>query len=206
MTSYVESTLISDEHVVYAASVSLWCLTPLFLLGLILLPVFGIGLFFLARAAIIYWTTELAVTNKRVIAKTGLIQRDTIEMFLSKVESVHVEQTVMGRMFNFGTVVISGTGAQNAAFRRISHPLEFRREFMTAADASAAQARAPGRAIQETAENFGSRPIPGTAADLQRHSVKPPLEERLAELKRLYDGGLISEDIYKEQQRKAIEG
>ena len=134
MASYVKSTLINDEEVLYEATVSKWCLAPYVLLGLVLLPAFGAGLVFLVWVAVVYWTTELAVTNKRVIAKTGLIRRNTIEMFLSKVESVHVDQSVMGRIFNFGTVVLSGTGVQNATFRRISNPLRFRKEFMTAAD------------------------------------------------------------------------
>lgn len=198
MTSYVESTLISDEQVLYQARVSIWGLLPLILLGLILLPVLGIGLYFLGKAAIVYFTTELAVTNKRVIAKTGVIQRNTVEMFLSKVESVQVEQTVLGRLFGFGTVLISGTGIQNAPFRGISDPLQFRKEFMTAADGAAAPA--PKEALREIAE-----PVVPQAEPTEPPAAKPTVEERLIELKRLYDGGLITEDVYKEQQRKAIE-
>jgi uncharacterized membrane protein YdbT with pleckstrin-like domain len=199
VASYVESTLISDEHVVHEASISVWCLVPHILGGLLLLPVLGLGIVIWVRAAIIYWTTELAVTNKRVIAKTGLVQRNTVEMFLSKVESVHVEQTVTGRVFNYGTVVISGTGIQSASFNRISDPLGFRKAFMTAADTAAAHAN---NLTREEPNDHGGDPIPGTAADSALRTRS--LDERLAELKRLYETGLITEDVYKEEQRKAI--
>ena len=78
MASYVEGTLIKDEKVIYTGNISLWSLLPLLLLGLVLLPAFGLGLIFWLIAFIRYKTTELAFTNKRVIAKFGLISRQTI--------------------------------------------------------------------------------------------------------------------------------
>ena len=75
------------------------------------------GLLLWLWAWIIYVTTELAITNKRVIAKTGLFQLRTIEIFLEKIESIQVDQSVVGRMFNFGSVVISGTGVHSAPFK-----------------------------------------------------------------------------------------
>ena len=134
MSSYVDDVLINDERVMYRARISKWSLWPLILLGVILLPLFGIGLLFWLWAWIVYSTTELAITNKRVVAKTGLIQRRTIEMFLEKIESIQVDQSVLGRMFNFGSVVISGTGVHSAPFKSISDPLELRKNFMMAAD------------------------------------------------------------------------
>ena len=103
-------------------------------LGVILLPAFGLGLVFLVRAWILYRSTEFAVTDKRIIAKTGLISRSTAEMFLDKVESLQVEQTVMGRVLGYGTVTIRGTGATLEPIRNISAPLELRKQFMQAAD------------------------------------------------------------------------
>ncbi|HKB84445.1 MAG TPA: PH domain-containing protein [Burkholderiales bacterium] len=135
MSSYVDNVLINDERVVYRARISKWSLWPFILLGLVLLPVYGIGLLFWLWAWIVYSTTELAITNKRVIAKTGLIQRHTIEMFLEKIESIQVDQGVLGRLFDFGSVVISGTGVHSAPFRSIADPLSLRRNFMMAADA-----------------------------------------------------------------------
>jgi uncharacterized membrane protein YdbT with pleckstrin-like domain len=72
--------------------------------------------------------TEMAVTNKRVVVKTGIASRRTFEMLLSKIESIGVEESVMGRMFGYGTVIIRGTGGTPDSFPKISHPLEFRRQ------------------------------------------------------------------------------
>lgn len=131
--SYVDSTLIEGETVVYRANVSWWPLMPWLLLGVLTL-VIVVGLFILIWVYVKRKTTELAITNKRVIAKRGFIQRDTIEMFLGKVESVHVEQSVPGRILDYGTVIVSGTGVMSTRFERISAPLEFRKRFMAAAD------------------------------------------------------------------------
>jgi len=131
--SYVDNTLIEGEIVVHRAQVSWWPLIPWIVLGLLTL-VIVVGLVILIWVYVKRRTTELAITNKRVIAKRGFIQRDTIEMFLGKVESVHVEQTVPGRILDYGTVILSGTGVMSSRFENISAPLEFRKRFMSAAD------------------------------------------------------------------------
>ena len=135
MASYIDQVLINDEQVIYRARLSKWSLWPQILFGALLLPLFGAGLLLWLWAWILYATTELAVTNKRVIAKTGMIERRTNEMFLEKIESIQVDQSILGRLFNFGSVVISGTGVHSAPFKNISDPLALRRSFMTAADA-----------------------------------------------------------------------
>jgi len=71
---------------------------------------------------------EMAVTNKRVIIKTGLWKVKTIEMFLHKVESVNVEQNFFARIFGWGDIVVRGTGGTAEPFRHISRPMEFRRQ------------------------------------------------------------------------------
>ena len=70
--------------------------------------------------------TEMAVTTRRVIIKTGLAARKTIEMLLSKVESIEVSETAGGRMLGYGTIVVIGTGGTSEPFHKIAHPLEFR--------------------------------------------------------------------------------
>jgi hypothetical protein len=70
--------------------------------------------------------TEMAVTNRRVVIKTGLGSRKTIEMLLNKVESIEVSETAMGRMLGFGTIVVIGTGGTSEPFHKVAHPLEFR--------------------------------------------------------------------------------
>jgi uncharacterized membrane protein YdbT with pleckstrin-like domain len=134
VASYIEAVLINDEAIVYRARISKWSLAPHIVVGFLLLPAFGIGLLLWLWAWIAYATTELAITNKRVVAKTGAIQRSTTEMFLEKVESIHVDQSVLGRLFNYGSVIISGTGVRSAPFKNISDPLALRKHFMIAAD------------------------------------------------------------------------
>jgi len=78
------------------------------------------------RAFIRRATTELAVTDHRVIYKTGLLSRHTIEMNRDKVESVDVNQSLFGRLFGYGTVVVRGTGGSLEPIRNIGDPLTFR--------------------------------------------------------------------------------
>jgi uncharacterized membrane protein YdbT with pleckstrin-like domain len=70
--------------------------------------------------------TEMAVTNRRVVVKTGLASRKTIEMLLNKVESIEVTETAFGRMLGYGTIVVIGTGGTPEPFHKVAHPLEFR--------------------------------------------------------------------------------
>ena len=80
----------------------------------------------LLSAAITVKTSELVITDRRVLIKVGFIQRHTFEMFISKIESVAVFQSVMGRLFNYGTVEIRGTGGSSESFATIAAPLPFR--------------------------------------------------------------------------------
>jgi membrane protein YdbS with pleckstrin-like domain len=134
MSSYVEGALVKDERIVHIGHISLWSLWHLIAAGVVLLPVFGLGLIFLAVAYVRYKSVELAVTTKRVIVKHGFIRRQTVEMNLSKVESIQVEQGVLGRLFNFGTLIVSGTGASHAPLTGIAEPMGFRKAFIEAQD------------------------------------------------------------------------
>jgi hypothetical protein len=71
-------------------------------------------------------TSELVITDRRVLIKVGFIQRHTFEMFISKIESVAVFQSMLGRLFNYGTVTIRGTGGSSESFTTIAAPLQFR--------------------------------------------------------------------------------
>ncbi len=73
-------------------------------------------------------STEVAVSNKRVLIKTGVLARKSIEVLLGKVESIGVEESAMGRMLGYGSVVVRGTGGTFETFHNISHPDEFRRQ------------------------------------------------------------------------------
>ena len=100
MSSYVDDVLIKDEAVLYRAKLSAWSFFWWIVLGLLLLPAFGLGLLLWIAAWIIYISTELAITNKRIIAKSGLIERKTMEMFLGKVESIQVDQSIADRKYS----------------------------------------------------------------------------------------------------------
>lgn len=80
----------------------------------------------LSSAAIALRTSELVITDRRVLIKVGFIQRQTFEMFISKIESVAVVQGMIGRLFNYGTVEIRGTGGSSESFATIAAPLQFR--------------------------------------------------------------------------------
>ena len=129
--SYIDDSLIEGERIVHKARVSWWSQFGLIVLGIVLLVVV-IGLFFLIAAWINVRSTEIAITNKRVIAKFGFIKRDTVEINLDKVEALRVEQGFFGRMLNFGTIFMSGAGTSVAPMRNIADPLVFRRKFMEA--------------------------------------------------------------------------
>lgn len=136
MSSYVEDALVKDEKLLHVGHISKWSMWHLLVFGVLLLPALGIGLILLGIAYVRYKSFELAVTSKRVIVKHGFISRQTVEMNLSKVESIQVEQGALGRLFNFGTLIVSGTGTSHAPMVGIADPMGFRRAFIEAQDAS----------------------------------------------------------------------
>jgi uncharacterized membrane protein YdbT with pleckstrin-like domain len=88
------------------------------------------------------FTTERAVTDRRVIVKTGIIARHSSELPLERIDEVYLRQSVLGRLFGYGTVLVSGMGgSEKIAFAGIDDPVEFHR----AIGAAKAQARAPAR-------------------------------------------------------------
>lgn len=73
-------------------------------------------------------TGELAVTNKRVLIKIGFVFRRSVELNLGKVEGIGVEQSILGRILGYGTIVVTGTGGTPEGYVDVCHPLEFRRQ------------------------------------------------------------------------------
>ena len=129
--SYIDESLVEGEKLIHRARVSWWSQFGLVLLGIVLLVVV-VGVFFLAAAWIKVRSTEIAITNRRVIAKFGFIKRHTVEINLEKVEALRVEQGFWGRFLNYGTIFVSGAGTSVAPFPDIADPLVFRRKFMEA--------------------------------------------------------------------------
>jgi uncharacterized membrane protein YdbT with pleckstrin-like domain len=144
MARYIEQILTDGERVVFDARVSLWSQWKPIALGIVLLPVVGIGLVFLLRAWLVYRTTELAITTKRIVSKTGIIRRSTMELRLDKIESIKVDQHIMGRLLNFGSITLAGTGGDKTPIECISAPLEFQRHFMTATEQGRASHQGAG--------------------------------------------------------------
>jgi uncharacterized membrane protein YdbT with pleckstrin-like domain len=116
--TYIDANLIRGETVAYEAKPH-WILFVSWrsLLTLGILPMID------------YWTSEFAVTNKRVIMKMGWISRRVLELNLHKIESVNVDQSLLGRLLGYGTITVIGTGGTRETFDRIAHPLVFRKAF-----------------------------------------------------------------------------
>jgi len=131
--SYIDDSLIPGETILHRARVSYWSEAGLIILGFVLLIVV-VGLILLIIAYIRIKSTEIAITNKRVIAKFGFVKRDTVEINLDKIEALRVEQGFWARFLNYGTIVISGVGSTIDPIRNIADPLVFRRKFMEATD------------------------------------------------------------------------
>jgi len=118
MGRYIDNNLIRDEKVELETTYHwiIFCnLRALFTL-------------FIAPLIDLY-TDEFAITNKRVIIKTGLISRKTFEMNHSKIESVNVDQSILGRILGYGTISIVGSGGTKEVFPKIKNPLRFRKKF-----------------------------------------------------------------------------
>lgn len=99
--------------------------TPYVIAALVLFVVSGVVL---GAALVSRKAAEFVVTNKRVIVKLGIVHKRTSEIFLNKVETVGVDQSVWGRMLGFGTIAVRGTGGTTEEFHHISDPFEFRRQ------------------------------------------------------------------------------
>ena len=137
MASYVDSNLNPGEQVVYRGTVHWIIYLPPVLMVCFGIPLIDINERFavilaaaglIAGAAYIRQTTsEFAVTNHRVIVKTGLLARRTIEINIARVESVQVDQDIFGRLLNYGAITVIGTGGTKEPFTMIDNPQQFRR-------------------------------------------------------------------------------
>ena len=142
--SYVQQVLQPGEQIRYQASIHwvtylhgllwllaaaiVWIIIPIpwrggFVAEAVAIVLVAGGLFFLARAWFNQWITEIAVTNRRVIYKRGFISRSTAEMQMDKIESVRVDQSILGRILNYGKVTILGTGTSAEALGQIDAPI-----------------------------------------------------------------------------------
>jgi uncharacterized membrane protein YdbT with pleckstrin-like domain len=149
MGRYIDEILQPGERVLYSTNahwmfylpaIAAWLVALILLLlsrsttteGIVLLCLSAsavvaiVALYWTAKAWFHRWTTETDVTNFRIVHKTGFIKRRTFEMSLDKVESVDVNQSILGRIMNYGDVTILGVGEGKETIRTIASPLAFR--------------------------------------------------------------------------------
>lgn len=150
MSNYVENNLVSGETVRYAARISLWKYWFNFLSGGVLMlgsvaglvgSLFGSGhgaaasmeaILVLIALVLLGWpfvarrSTELVITDKRLIAKYGVVSTQSIEIRFEKIETVRVTQGLVGKLLNFGDVVVTGTGSTFDPIRNVANAMTFR--------------------------------------------------------------------------------
>lgn len=128
---YIEESLASGETIIQRGK---W--PGLFWFGawaaLLLLGIAIVGIFIFISAVIKMKTTDFAVTNRRVILKTGWLSRSTQELAVESVESVSLDQSFIARIFGYGRVVVTGTGEARIVFPPMAHPVAFRRSIEAA--------------------------------------------------------------------------
>lgn len=141
--SYIDNNLLPSERVLYRTQAHwvvflfpiFWSVLAIYMLSAKYNPVVNMvgyllgvaAIFTWLQAAIIYASSEFGVTDKRVIIKVGFIRRNTLETLLQKIESLQVSQGILGRIFNYGTITVCGTGGTRDIFKNIDDPLAFRR-------------------------------------------------------------------------------
>lgn len=115
LTSFIGAEFAADFH-------------PFYLDGVLILT--GLGCVFLLFEYLKQISTELAVTDRRVIAKFGFISRTTYELFLDKVEGANVDQTFWGRILGYGSVLVKGTGGGISPIHNVANPIEFQKSLL----------------------------------------------------------------------------
>lgn len=149
--SYIDGNLLSGEQVVFRTRLHWKILVGPFLFTVVtFLPVVwvltrgtwnslilivpAVGLLILVTALIRRQSSDFAVTNKRVMMKTGVFSARSVELLLGKVEAIAVHQTLGGRIFGYGDIVVTGSGGTEEAFSGIQAPLELRRAVQAVTD------------------------------------------------------------------------
>ena len=150
--SYVDSNLLTGETVMYRTRLH-WrlYLPPVLLTLLVMVPVAvllvvkqyalwailpaAVGAALVLAAHLRRGSSEFAVTNKRVVIKLGVMSTRSLELLLTKVEGIAVNQGLWGKMLGFGDIVVTGSGGTRESFSNIQDPLGFRRAIQEATDA-----------------------------------------------------------------------
>jgi uncharacterized membrane protein YdbT with pleckstrin-like domain len=137
--SYTKESLLKDEKIVYYTrphyiifyTIFLWLMLAIFMTKVanstflaLIMVLMGLACFI--GDLISYYFSEYVITNRRIIMKVGFIRRQSLEVFLERIEGIYVEQGIIGRILNFGTVIIAGIGGTKNPFFYIPDPIKFR--------------------------------------------------------------------------------
>jgi len=146
--SYSENVLGRNENIIHEGKITIWSYLPgvlwlvLFTVITFLFVVYSeipkftgtisglIGVIPLIGIFLENMTSEYVITNKRIIVKNGILSLNVVEVSHSKVETIQLSQTILGRIFNYGNLVINGTGGDDIKILNISSPIEFRKKAM----------------------------------------------------------------------------
>lgn len=134
----INKDLLNGEKIVSKANITYYSqlisITYVLILAFIVFKIFHLfSIFFLALIFLIIpiikvKSTSLYLTNKRIIARFGLTKQQKVDILLKKVESIEIEQSLIGRLLNYGSITINGTGGRNPAIPYVHNPNEFKEE------------------------------------------------------------------------------
>lgn len=144
--SYINSTIEDDEAVFNIEKISLRSFYGWFILCGVLQPFSTEVAFLLAGFVILcmfvgHLSTEFGVTSKRVVIRTGLVSRHCEEIPIERIESVQVRQSTLGRLLNYGNIIIGGYGANSITTFAVTNPLQIRKAIMKVTSVRSSEAR-----------------------------------------------------------------
>lgn len=229
MGNYVNSHLTKEEHIVFEAHYH-WCVWILPIIGFLFFSIpllfvlsyapsdevadnlglpcamFLFGLWILIYTYIKTTTDEFAITNQRLIIKTGVISRSTLELNLTKVETITVSQHIFNRIFNCGQIAIKGTGSTICNLICIDTPYDFRKAFQDVL----------GKYIPSNVnDGYNNKPEPTIHNNSSIKSLNVPSNnngesgiigksESLMKIKELLDSGILTQEEFDNEKMKIL--
>lgn len=229
MGGYVDSHLTKGEHVVFEAHYH-WCVWILPIIGFVLfsIPLFLVlrytpseevsdyvggpcALFLLGLWILIYTylkttTDEFAITNQRLIIKTGVISRNTLELNLTKVETITVSQLIFDRIFNCGSISIKGTGSTICNLICIDTPYDFRKAFQNVLGTYIPSNINDGynNKPEPIISNNNFVETPNTHPTHNEGSGIMGKTESLMKIKELLDAGILTQEEFDNEKKKIL--
>ena len=129
--SYIKNNLRLNEEIKYTG-----CISEIIIVFPLVLSAFcyfygnnillSICIFWFFYNVVYIYTSEFAVTNERIMLKYGLISRTTFDLSIQKIEGYTADQSILGRIANYGTIIIQGSGGSRQKIRYLETPMKFR--------------------------------------------------------------------------------